>query len=220
VVQPVSWRQFRESDGSEDWRNLSDSACAMFRTASFAEGAAFVSAIAALPEVADHAPSIDIRPDGVVVQLLTVTDTYEGLSAIDLALARRISALARDHGIVADPSAVQSVLLIPGAEAPENILAFWRAVLGYEAASGGGDPVLVDPHRRGPSLWVERMKEPRPDGGAFHIAIWVPSEHADARVASALAAGGTMVRDRGPAWWTLADAAGNEVDIATTMGRD
>ena len=23
-----------------------------------------------------------------------------------------------------------------------------------------------------------------------------------------------------PSWWTLADASGNEADIATTMGRD
>jgi hypothetical protein len=30
-----------------------------------------------------------------------------------------------------------------------------------------------------------------------------------------------MVRDRfAAAWWTLADAAGNEADIATTMNRD
>jgi hypothetical protein len=29
------------------------------------------------------------------------------------------------------------------------------------------------------------------------------------------------VRDEfAPAWWTLADAAGNEVDVATTKGRD
>jgi hypothetical protein len=26
--------------------------------------------------------------------------------------------------------------------------------------------------------------------------------------------------DYAPAWWTLADAAGNEADIATTMHRD
>jgi hypothetical protein len=25
---------------------------------------------------------------------------------------------------------------------------------------------------------------------------------------------------RVPSWWTLADAAGNEADIATTVGRD
>jgi hypothetical protein len=30
-----------------------------------------------------------------------------------------------------------------------------------------------------------------------------------------------MVRDEyAPAWWTLADAAGNEADISTTMSRD
>lgn len=35
------------------------------------------------------------------------------------------------------------------------------------------------------------------------------------------ATGGRMVRDRfAAAWWTLADAAGNEADIATTMNRD
>jgi 4a-hydroxytetrahydrobiopterin dehydratase len=29
-----------------------------------------------------------------------------------------------------------------------------------------------------------------------------------------VAAGGTIVRDNGPEWWTLADPEGNEVDIA------
>jgi 4a-hydroxytetrahydrobiopterin dehydratase len=49
----------------------------------------------------------------------------------------------------------------------------------------------------------------------------VPFEQAEARVAAALAAGGRLVRDDfAPAWWTLADAAGNEADVATTRGRD
>jgi 4a-hydroxytetrahydrobiopterin dehydratase len=49
----------------------------------------------------------------------------------------------------------------------------------------------------------------------------VPYEQAEARIATALAAGGHMVRDQfAPSWWTLADTAGNEVDIATTKGRD
>jgi 4a-hydroxytetrahydrobiopterin dehydratase len=66
------------------------------------------------------------------------------------------------------------------------------------------------------------MDEPRPGGtGAVHVAIWVPHEQAEARVAAAVAAGGRIVRDdRAPSWWTLADAAGNEADIATTSGRD
>jgi len=63
---------------------------------------------------------------------------------------------------------------------------------------------------------------PRPDGGgAIHVAVWIPHEQAEDRVAAALAAGGRMVRDEfAPAWWTLADAAGNEVDIATIESRE
>ena len=63
------------------------------------------------------------------------------------------------------------------------------------------------------------MNEPRGDGGAFHVAIWVPYEQAEACIA-ALAAGGRIVRDEfAPSWWTLADPAGNEAEIATTQGR-
>ena len=63
------------------------------------------------------------------------------------------------------------------------------------------------------------MDEPHPDGGGtIHVAIWVPYEQAEARIAAALAAAGRMVRDEfAPAWWTLTDAAGNEADIATAM---
>lgn len=66
------------------------------------------------------------------------------------------------------------------------------------------------------------MDEPRSDGGgAIHVAVFVPYEQAEARIAAALAAGGRMVRDQfAPMWWTLADAAGNEADIATTKGRE
>lgn len=83
------------------------------------------------------------------------------------------------------------------------------------------DEDLVDPHGRDASFWFEQMREPRPGGtGAVHLAVWVPAEEAEARVAAALAAGGRMVRDANvPDWWTLADAAGNEVDVATALGR-
>ena len=56
--------------------------------------------------------------------------------------------------------------------------------------------------------------------GAIHIGVWVPREQAQARIQAALAAGGRMVRDEfAPSWWTLADPAGNEADIATVGGR-
>ena len=66
------------------------------------------------------------------------------------------------------------------------------------------------------------MEKPRADGGgAIHIVVWVPYEQAEVRIAAVLAAGGRMARDEfAPSWWTLAEAAGNEVDVATTGGRD
>ncbi len=49
----------------------------------------------------------------------------------------------------------------------------------------------------------------------------MPHDQAEARVAAAIAAGGHLVTDQhAPAWWTLADAEGNEADVATWMGRD
>jgi 4a-hydroxytetrahydrobiopterin dehydratase len=218
----ISPKQFHETEGVADWRLISEGATAFFRTQSFAESARFVHAISALPGVEDHRPSIDMRHDGVTVHMITYTDDYFGLSHRDVELARQISSVALKLGLTADPSAVQSVLIIPGATNIAQVRPFWQAVLGYAPRRDSPAEDLVDPHDRGPAFWLEQMKEPRGDGGgAIHIAIWVPHEQAETRVAAALAAGGRMVRDEfAPSWWTLADAAGNEADIATTTGRD
>jgi 4a-hydroxytetrahydrobiopterin dehydratase len=222
MTDQISPKQFHESEGVEDWRVLGDGACAYFRTGSFAAGARLVQAISELPGVDDHHPDVDVRHDGVTVRLITITDDYAGMTRRDVELARQISAVARELGASAHPSAVQSLLVIPGATVRAEVMPFWRAVLGYEPRPDSPDEDLVDPRSRGAPFWFEQMKEPRPDGGgAIHVAIWVPYEQAEARIAAALAAGGRMVRDEfAPSWWTLADAAGNEADIATTMGRD
>jgi 4a-hydroxytetrahydrobiopterin dehydratase len=218
----ISPKQFHESEGVEDWRVIGDGACAYFPTGSFAASARLVQAISQLPGVEEHPPDADVRLDGVTVRLITYTDDYYGMSRRDIELARQISTAARDLGLSADPSAVQSLLVIPGAPVIAEVRPFWRAVLGYEPRRDSPDEDLVDPRGRWPGFWFEQMQEPRPDGGgAIHVAVWVPHEQAEARIAAALAAGGRMVRDEfAPAWWTLADAAGNEADIATTTGRD
>ena len=221
MTDRISPRQFQESEGVEDWRVLGDGACAYFRTGSFAAAARLVRAIGELPGVDDHPPDVDLRPDGVTVRLLTVADDYYGMSRRDVDLAVRISAAARALGLSADPSAVQSVLVIPGWTNTAEVMPFWQAVLGYERRPDSPDEDLVDPRNRAPAFWFERMEQPRPDGGgAIHVAVWVPYEQAETRIAAALAAGGRLVRDTfAPAWWTLADPAGNEADIATTRGR-
>lgn len=222
TTEPITLRDFMEADGVEDWRMVSEGACAFFRTGSFAASADLVRAVADGTDDAGHPPDVDIRPGGVTVRLITVTDDHFGMSQRDVELAQTISAVAREQGVSADPSAVQSLLVIPGAPVRAEVMPFWRAVLGYEPRPDSPDEDLVDPLGRGPAFWFEAMDEPRPDGGgAIHVAIWVPYEQAEARVAAAIAAGGRLVRDEfAPAWWTLADAAGNEADIATTEHRD
>jgi 4a-hydroxytetrahydrobiopterin dehydratase len=221
MTEPLTPKRFHESEGVEDWRVIGDGACAFFRTGSFAAAAKLLNGISELADLDDHHPDVDVRHDGVTVRLITIADDHYGMSQRDVELARQISAVAREQGVRADPSAVQSLLVIPGAPDIGEVLPFWRAVLGYEPRPDSPDEDLVDPRDRGAAFWFEQMEEPRPDGGgAIHVAVWVPPEQAEARVAAALAAGGRMVRDEfAPAWWTLADAAGNEADIATVLHR-
>jgi 4a-hydroxytetrahydrobiopterin dehydratase len=216
----ITAREFHASDGTEDWRVVGDGAHARFLTGSFTAGTRLAAAIGALDGVDGHAPDIDIRSDAVTVRLLTTGDDWYGMSRRDVELARRISAVAREQGLGSDPSAVRSVLVIPGAASTAEVMPFWQAALGYIRRPDSPEEDLVDPHNRNPAFWFEEMRELRQGGGAIHVAIWMPFEQAEAQVAAALAAGGHVVRDQAPAWWTLADAAGNEIDIATIKSRD
>ncbi|HEV2250614.1 MAG TPA: VOC family protein [Candidatus Limnocylindria bacterium] len=222
MIEKLSPAEFLNAEGVADWRVVGDGANAYFRTGSFAAGARLVQAISEVPGVEDHHPDIDVRHDGVTVRLMTMAPDYGGMSRRDADLARRISAAARTLGLAADPSGIQSLLVIPGAPDRAAVLPFWRAVLGYEPRVDSPAEDLVDPRGRSVPFWFEQMEQPRADGGgAIHVAVWVPYEDARARIAAALAAGGRLVRDEfAPSWWTLADAAGNEVDIATAGGRD
>jgi 4a-hydroxytetrahydrobiopterin dehydratase len=222
VTDRISPRQFQESEGLEDWRVISEGACIFLRTGSFAESARLAQAIAELPGLEEHPPAVDIRQGGMTIRLISIADDYMGMTERDVQVALQITTAARDLGLVADPASVQSLLVIPGAPNIAEIMPFWRALLGYEPRLDSPDEDLVDPQDRGAAFWFESMDEPRADGGgAIHIAVWVPHDQAEARIAAALAAGGRMVRDEfAPSWWTLADAAGNEADIATTTGRE
>jgi 4a-hydroxytetrahydrobiopterin dehydratase len=212
--------QFDASEGVADWRVIVDGANAFFRSPSFAASASFVQAIASLRRMGEPGTAVDIRHDGVTVKLLTQADDWWGPSVRDVELARRISEIAREHGLEPDATAIQGLLVIPGGPDTAAIMPFWQAVLGYDRRRDSPEEDLVDAHDRDAAFWFEGMDEPRPGGmGAIHLAVWLPYEQAEARVQAALTAGGRLVRDVAPMWWTLADAAGNEVDIATTKSR-
>ena len=118
MTDQITPQQFEDAGGTEDWRGLGEGACTFFSTGSFGAGARFVEAIGKLPGIDDHPPAVDARADGVTVRLITQELDYRGMTERDVRVARQISATARDLGLTADPSAVQTTLLIPGARMP------------------------------------------------------------------------------------------------------
>ncbi len=220
MTEPIKIKQLL--DGAPDWRVVSDGACAFFVTSSLAQAAAFVDALAKIPNLNEHQYGIDLRQAGVTVRVVTLRDDFMGMTDRDLELAQQISAVAHEQGLTSDPSRIQSLLIVPGAPDIKKVTPFWQAVLGYVPRPDSPDEDLVDPHDHGNAFWFETMEEARPGGlGAIHLGMWVPLEEAQKRVDAALAAGGHLVRDDyAPAWWTLADEYGNEIDVGTSAYRD
>ena len=211
MTEGISPRHLREVD----WRVVRDDASTHFRTDSFASGVALVDVIGKLADAANRHPDIDLRPEGVTVRLRSNTDGR--FSEGDVSLARQISDAARDLNVPTDLTGLQMVQVAIDALVIPDVLPFWRAVLGYEQV-GGED--LLDPHRQDPPVWFQQMDAPRPQRNRIHIDLYVPHDQAEARVA-AIAAGGHVVNDdNAPGWWTLADAEGNEVDVAPWPDQD
>jgi 4a-hydroxytetrahydrobiopterin dehydratase len=212
MTERISPREFHEAD----WRIVRDAASTHFRTGSFAAGVNLLNEISRLAHAADQEPDVDLRSDGVTVRLQSEFDGR--LSQRDVALARQISAAARELGVPVDLTGLQSVQVAIDAMVIPDVMPFWRAVLGYREV---GDEDLMDPNVQGPPFWFQQMDAPRPQRNRIHIDLYVPHDQAEARVAAAIAAGGHVVSDENaPEWWTLADAEGNEVDVAPWPDRD
>jgi 4a-hydroxytetrahydrobiopterin dehydratase len=135
-----------------------------------------------------------------------------------LSLAREISAAARELGVLADPQGTRAWEFALEAMDVDKVRAFWCAVLGYVMV---GDSDIGDPDDLYPPVYVQQLEEPRAGRNRIHIDVAVPHDQAEARLAAAFAAGGTLVSDRfAPSWWTVADPEGNVVNIVTWVGRD
>lgn len=209
--QRTTARAFHDAGGVEDWRVLFSGAHAYFRVGSFAEAARFVTAIADVAGAVGHVPDVDVRPEGVTVR--TASGEYGALSRLDVELARGVSAEARTLGLEADPSQVQVVAIAVAQDAGADVGPFWAAALGYRSLGPNED--VVDPHRRNPHVSFQPLHPPKPRRGRTHIDVSVPADHAEARVAAALDAGGRLAdASHAPQWWTLASPENHGVDIA------
>jgi 4a-hydroxytetrahydrobiopterin dehydratase len=203
------WRAFLAADGVDDWVVLHGGATAVFPTPSLRAATALADAVAQVPGLDGSGALLTIADDHLGVRL---SRGVFQLEARHVELARAVSAVARSHGAVADRSRAQEVQLAIAAQ-PDNIdVGFWRAVLGYDPLD---DDAAADPLGHGSTVWLQELDPGRALRHAMHIDVSVAREHADARVAAALAAGGRMVDDtEAPAFWILADRAGNKVCIA------
>jgi 4a-hydroxytetrahydrobiopterin dehydratase len=73
----------------------------------------------------------------------------------------------------------------------------------------------IDPLGHGSTVWMQDLDPDKPLRHAMHADVSVAREHAEARLAAALAAGGRIVDDSSaPGAWILSDRSGNRVCIA------
>lgn len=168
---------------------------------------------------------LDLRP-GVLLLVVSAPDAWQVGSA-EVELAQRLSASFAALGLPArpdlvEPRSMQSLELGIDTMDRSLIRPFWKAVLGYVDEPGDDLPNgLVDPLGQGPAVWFQQLDEPRPQRNRIHFDVTVPHDQAAARIAAALAAGGTLLNDsEAPAFWVLADADGNEACVCTWQGRD
>jgi 4a-hydroxytetrahydrobiopterin dehydratase len=213
------WRAFLAADGVEDWVVLHAGATALFRVGSMGEAARLAAAISEVPGVPESGAILTVRDSALTVRL---TRDVWMLEARHIALARAVSAVAREYGAAADRSAVQEVQVAVSAKPESMDLGFWRAVLGYDPMS---DDNGVDPLGHGSTVWLQELDAAKPLRHAMHIDVSLPHEQIEARAAAAVAAGGRIVHQAPPGHWILADRAGNKVCLAAwpdgaTFGED
>ena len=132
----------------------------------------------------------------------------------DVDLARRITEIAADHKVDADPASVSMIELGLDTAHSATIAPVWAALLtGNPEAQGRGSlsDEIRDATGRVPNLWFGDADEHETPRQRFHIEVYVAPEVAEQRIAAALAAGGTVVDDsNAPGLIVIADQDGNE----------
>jgi 4a-hydroxytetrahydrobiopterin dehydratase len=172
------------------------------------EAARLAEAVTRVPGLAGAGVLMTIADDQLTVRL---NRGVFRLEQSHVELAEAVSAVAREHGAVADRARVQEVGLAIAAK-PEAIdVGFWRAVLGYAELA---DDNAVDPLGHSSTIWMQDLDPAKPLRHAMHLDAAVAHELAEHRLAAALAAGGRIVHEfSDPPAWVLADRAGNRVCI-------
>jgi 4a-hydroxytetrahydrobiopterin dehydratase len=201
----------------DDWRKLAQALHARFLTGDFVTGLEFVTAVTEAAERANHHPDVTLTYPVVDVKLLS--HDVSQLTQRDIDLARRISEIAREQGIGAEPSALAELELALDTADLAAAGPFWAALLTGSPDSLLGDDV-VDPSGRVPLLWFQHTDAHETPRQRFHIDLWLPHDVAEERIAAAVSAGGRVVDDENaPSFVVLADPEGNRACVCTCLNR-
>jgi 4a-hydroxytetrahydrobiopterin dehydratase len=207
-----------------DWRKLAQGLHARYVVDDFATGARFVAALGEAGDALGHHLSVSIGNGYIDLKLISDDAIYrdgEGTEHIvewvtqqDVDLARRITEIAADHKVEADPASVSVIELGLDTAHSATIAPMWAALLtGNAEAQGHGSPSdeIRDATGRVPNLWFGDADEHETPRQRFHVEVYVAPEAAAQRIAAALAAGGTVVDDsNAPSLTVIADQDGNE----------
>lgn len=209
-----------------DWRKLAQGLHARYLVDDFGTGARFVAAVGEAGDELGHHPQVSIGPGCVDLKLVSDDAIYrdgEGTEHVvqwvtqrDIDLAARITEIAAEHHLDADPASVSHIELGLDTARSATIAPVWVALLTGNAEDQGrgtpGGDEIRDATGRVPNLWFGDADDAEQEatGQRFHIEVYVAPEVADQRIAAALAAGGTVVDDsNAPSITVLADQDGN-----------
>jgi len=216
--------------GLADWRKMGQGWHARFVTDGFSGGARFVTAVAAAGDELGHHPRVTLGDGFVDLKVISDDAIYrdrggtahvvEWVTENDIDLARRISEIAADQGVRADPASISTIEIALDTANAERIAPMWAALLtGTTESVGRGNIAhdVRDATGRVPGLWFQETDDHETPRQRFHLDVWVAPETVDERIAAAVAAGGVIVDDSHAPWFTvLADHDGNRACVCTS----
>lgn len=213
-----------------EWRKLGQGLHARYLVDGFGGAARFLTAIGQAGDLLGHHPQVRLDARQVDLKLISDDAVYrdaqgaehvvEWVTQRDIDLAGRITDLATDLALEADPESITTIELAVDTAHAATIAPVWSALLtGGTAARGRGtlgDDVR-DASGQVPILWFQATDEHETPRQRFHIDVWVPPEAAERRIA-AVAAGGLVVDDsQAPSHTVMADQDGNRACVCTML---